>query len=147
MAEPSVAELQSIRSGVARIAKLSDGLIKLGGLRLGIDGVLAWIPGVGEIYSAGAGVYLLTQGVRAGVPVGTLASCAALLLGRTTITAIPLAGPLAADFLTAHRWSAQLILKAIDHKLAAAGIASPSSRGGSAFRMWSGKRPAGVSAA
>ncbi len=147
MAEASILELHSIRKGVERVAKLSDGLVKLGGLRLGLDGVLAWIPGVGELYSAGAGVYLLTQGVRAGVPAGTLARCAALLLGRTTITAIPLAGPLAADFLTAHRWSAKLILKAIDQKLAAAGAPVKPMPGGFARRVWSGKRPGNVSPA
>ncbi len=140
MAELSVSELQKIRDGVALMGRLSDGLVRFGPLRLGLDGVLAWLPGVGELYSAGAGVYLIAQGVRAGVPVSTLATCAALMLGRTTITAVPLAGPLAADLLTAHRWSAKLMLKAIDARLAALGApVQPVKRGFGG--LWSGKRP------
>jgi hypothetical protein len=138
--ELTVSELQAIRRQVELIGRLSDGLVRVGPLRLGIDGVLAWLPGVGELYSAGAGAYIIAQGVRARVPVSTLASCAALMLGRTTITAIPLAGPLAADLLTAHRWSARLMLKAIDARLAALGAPVRPARRGFG-RLWSGRRP------
>ena len=140
MADLDVAELLAIRKRVEQVGKLSDGLVKLGGLRLGLDGVLAWIPGVGELYSTAAGGYIIYQGFRAGVPVGTLASCAALLLGRTTVTAVPLAGPLAADFFTAHRWSVKLILKAIDQKLAAMGSPVRPAEG-FMRRAWSGRSP------
>ena len=44
MVEPSISELIAIRANVARIAKLSDGLVRFAGLRLGLDGILAWIP-------------------------------------------------------------------------------------------------------
>ena len=141
MLEPTVSELQDIRKRVEQVAKLSDGLVKIGGLRLGLDGVLAWLPGVGEVYSTAAGGYILYQGVRAGVPLTTLAQCGALLIGRTGITAVPLAGPLAADFFTAHRWSAKMVLKAIDRKLAVMGAPVQSMSGGFMRRMWSGKRP------
>ena len=137
----SVAELVAIRARVEQVARLSDGLVKVGVFRLGLDGMLAWIPGVGELYSTAAGGYILYQGVRAGVPASTLATCAALLLGRTTMTAVPLAGALAADVFTAHRWSARLVLKAIDRKLAEAGAPVRSARGGFAGRLWSGRRP------
>ncbi len=141
MAEATIAELTAIRARVEQVAKLSDGLVKLGVFRLGLDGLLAWIPGVGELYSIAAGGYILYQGVRAGVPIGTLATCAALLLGRTTMTAVPLAGALAADVFTAHRWSARLVLKAIDRKLAQAGAPAKPAWAGMAGRVWSGRRP------
>ena len=141
MLEPTVSELQDIRKRVEQVARLSDGLVKIGGLRLGLDGVLAWLPGVGEVYSTAAGGYILYQGVRAGVPLTTLAKCGALLLGRTGITAVPLAGPLAADLFTAHRGSAKMVLKAIDRKLAAMGAPVQPVRDGFMRRMWSGKRP------
>jgi hypothetical protein len=121
MSELSISELQSIRDNVARLGKLSDGLFRLGPFRLGLDGALAWVPGLGELYSAGAATYILVQGYRAGVPAATLATCAALLFGRTIVTAVPIAGPLAADMMTAHRWSSKLVVRAIDAKLAAAG--------------------------
>ena len=78
---------------------------------------------MGEIYSLGAAAFLLTQGARAGVPGGTLVVCAALMASRTLITAIPLAGPLVSDLLTMHKWSARLIVAAIDRKLARGGMA------------------------
>ena len=139
MVEPSVSELLALRKRVEQVGKLSDGLVRFGVFRLGVDGILAWIPGVGELYSAAAGAYILYLGVRAQAPMSTLATCGALMLGRTTIGAVPIAGALAADLFTAHRWSAKLVLKAIDQKLAAAG--SPVRPRGWMQRAWSGRRP------
>jgi hypothetical protein len=84
-----------------------------------LDGVLAWAPGVGELYSGAAAAFLLIQGLRARVPMHLLLICAGLMGSRTVITAIPLAGPLAADLFLAHRWSARILSRAIDRKLAA----------------------------
>jgi hypothetical protein len=114
-------ELRAIRDSVELVGKLSDGLVRFGPFSLGIDGVLSWIPGVGEIYNAGAAAFLLAQGARAGVPKGTLAVCGALMLTRTGVDAIPFAGAIASDLFTAHKWSAKLIARAIDKQLAAQG--------------------------
>jgi hypothetical protein len=123
--DPTPEELIRIRDSVAVIGRLSDGLFRLGPLRLGIDGVLSWIPGIGELYSTGAAVFIIAQGVRAKVPVQTLAVCAALMGSRTVISAVPLAGPLAADFFLAHRISARLVIKAIEAKLPVADRTPP----------------------
>jgi hypothetical protein len=98
-------------------------------LSLGIDGILSWIPGVGEIYSGGAAAFILVQGARAAVPLPTLAAAGALLACRTAITALPLAGPVAADLFTAHRWAAALIVRAIDRELDGEPSGDPSPRG------------------
>jgi hypothetical protein len=116
---PREPDLNAIRRGVDAVGRLSDGLLRIGPWGLGVDGLLSWIPGVGEAYSALAAAYLLVQGARARVPVGTLAAAAALMGGRTLVTAIPLVGPLAADALTLHRWSARLIVRAIDRRIEA----------------------------
>jgi hypothetical protein len=100
---------------------MSDDLIHIGPFRIGLDGLTAWIPAAGEIYSALAASFLLVQGYRARVPAGTLLIAAALMGGRTLIEAFPLLGPLAADLLTLHRMSARLIIAAIDRRLAAEG--------------------------
>ncbi len=110
-------QLVKIRDSVALVGRLSDGLLKFGPLSLGIDGVLSWVPGLGEAYSVAAGAFILVQGVRAGVPAGTLVLAGGLMLSRTAVSAIPLAGPLTADLFTAHRWSARLVVSAIDRKL------------------------------
>jgi hypothetical protein len=62
------------------------------------------------------------QGARARVPLPVLAAAALLLIFRTAISAIPLAGAAAADIFTAHRWAAALIVRAIDRQL---GLVTP----------------------
>ena len=90
--EPS--ELRSIRDSVSLVGRLSDSLVRLGPFSLGIDGVLSWIPAVGEIYSLGAGAFILGQGVRAGVPASVLARAAVILGLRTFGDAVPIRRPL-----------------------------------------------------
>jgi hypothetical protein len=108
---------RAIRDSVATVGHLSDSLLRLGPLSLGVDGILSWVPGLGEIYSFAAAAFILVQGARAEVPVSTLVAAGALLACRTAITAVPLAGPVAADLFTAHRWAAAMIVRAIDRRL------------------------------
>ncbi|MHB8530806.1 MAG: DUF4112 domain-containing protein [Caulobacteraceae bacterium] len=110
-------DLEAIRRSVERLGILSDGLVRLGPFGLGLDGILDWIPGAGEIYSVAAGAFLLVQGARARVPIQTLLLAAGLMGARTLVTAIPLAGPPIADLLLAHRWSARLIARAIQRRI------------------------------
>ncbi len=58
-------ELRAIRDSVSWVGRLSDSLVRFGPFSLGIDGVLSWIPGVGEVYSTLAGGFIVVQGVRA----------------------------------------------------------------------------------
>jgi hypothetical protein len=52
------------------------------------------------------------------VPISVLLVCAGLMLSRTAVSAIPVAGSAAADLFTAHKWSARLIVRAIEKRLA-----------------------------
>ncbi len=110
-------ELRAIRDSVSWVGRLSDSLVRFGPFSLGIDGVLSWIPGVGEVYSTLAGGFIVVQGVRAGVPTSVLGAAALLLIFRTAISAVPLAGAAAADLFTAHRWAAALIVRSIERRL------------------------------
>jgi hypothetical protein len=113
----SDAELRSIRDSVAVVGRLSDSILRLGPFSLGIDGVLSWIPGIGELYSTLAGGFIVLQGARAGVPVPVLAGAVLLLGARTMASAVPMAGALFADVFTAHKWAARMIVAAIDRQL------------------------------
>jgi hypothetical protein len=138
----SETELRAIRDSVAFVGRLSDSLVRLGPFSLGIDGVLSWIPGVGELYSTVAGGFIVVQGARAGVPPAVLAGAAALLLLRTTVSAAPIAGALAADVFTAHKWAAAMIVRAIDRRLGEAPApAAPGPRSVGPSAGW-GLRPA-----
>ena len=117
MAHLSDPELISIRDSVAWVGRLSDSLIKVGPLSIGIDGVLSWIPGVGEAYSTVAGAFILIQGARAGAGAHVILASAALMGSRTVLTAVPFIGPAFADVFLAHKWSARMIVAAIDRKL------------------------------
>lgn len=114
----TLSDLESLRDSVQLVGKLSDSVFGVGPLSIGLDGVLSWIPGLGEIYSAAAGTFIIVQGARAGVPKRTLVAAAGLMLSRTAISAVPLAGPLAADMFMAHKWSANMVASAIDRKIA-----------------------------
>ena len=113
------AELRSIRDSVSLVGRLSDSIVRLGPFSLGIDGVLSWIPAVGEAYSLGAGAFILVQGARAGVPASVLATAALVLGIRTLGDIVPIAGPLFADVFTAHKWAAKMVVRAIDERLGA----------------------------
>ncbi|HEV2365697.1 MAG TPA: DUF4112 domain-containing protein [Caulobacteraceae bacterium] len=110
-------DLEAIRRSVLRIGTLSDGLIHFGPFGIGLDGILDWIPGAGEIYSVAAGAFLIVQGLRAKVPIIVLVIAAALMAMRALITALPLAGPPIADLFLAHRWAARLIARAIERRI------------------------------
>jgi hypothetical protein len=113
----SDAQLRSIRDRVSLVGRLSDSIVRIGPFSLGIDGVLSWIPAVGELYSAAAGLFMLVQGARAGVRTSVLAQAALVLTMRTLGDAVPFAGPVFADLFTAHKWAANMIVAAIDEQL------------------------------
>jgi hypothetical protein len=107
-------DLQRLKASVERVGRLSDGLFRLGPISIGLDGILSWIPGAGELYGLAAAVFILVQGARARVPAHILLTCAAMMGGRTVISAIPWVGPAIADLITTHKWSARMIARAID---------------------------------
>lgn len=116
-------DLRAIRDSVAFAGRLSDGLIRIGPFNLGLDGVLAWVPGLGDVYSALAGGFIVVQGARAGVA-GAVLGGAALLIGcRTVVGAVPIAGSAFADFFTAHKWAAAMIVRDIEARLGANDLA------------------------
>ncbi len=123
--ELTPAELIKVRDSVATIGRLSDSLVRFGPFRLGLDGVLSWVPGIGELYSTGAAIFIIAQGLRARVPLHILAACAAMMGSRTVVSAVPLAGPLVADLFLAHRLSAKMVVKAIDAMLPVAERTAP----------------------
>lgn len=118
----STRDLEAIRDSVAFVGRLSDSIVRVGPFSLGVDGVLSWIPAVGEVYSAAAGGFILVQGARAGVPTSTLAAAGLLLGARTLGNVVPLAGALFADVFTAHKWAARMVVEAIDRRLMAQGM-------------------------
>ena len=75
-----------------RIKKLSDNLIKIGPWGLGLDGVLAWVPAAGTIYSLGSGGLLLYEGVQAKASAWTITRMAAYMAVNSAMSDVPIIG-------------------------------------------------------
>ena len=113
-------DIHNRRASIERIGKLSDSILKLGPFGIGLDGILAWIPGVGQIYSLAAGLFLLMEGARARVPLSALLKVSTIVLARTgidtgnLIPGVNVASGVIVDLFRGHKWAADILTKAID---------------------------------
>ena len=99
-----------------RIRKLSDRVVGVGPWGIGLDGVLAWVPVAGIVYSLGAGGLLLYEAGKAGASNATLARMAAYLGVDTLMDGVPIVG-WALDFVfTGHAFAARALQKDIERR-------------------------------
>jgi hypothetical protein len=75
-----------------RIKRLSDSLVKIGPWGIGLDGVLAWAPAAGTIYSVGSGALLIYEGVQAKASAWTLTRMAAYMVVNSAMSDVPVVG-------------------------------------------------------
>ncbi len=76
-----------------RLSRLLDTAIPLpGGFRMGLDGIIGLIPGVGDMVGGLLSTYILAEGARAGASKSTLIRMAWNILVEVVIGAIPLFG-------------------------------------------------------
>ena len=110
--------------------KLSDRLFQVGPFKVGLDGVLTWIPGVGDAYTLGAGGYLLYHATRAKASKRTLTKMGLLLGTDALIGSVPLLGD-AFDFSSrAHGRSARILRAELNERQAQVGPAPPAGGAG-----------------
>lgn len=107
-------DLHNIRNNVERVKKLSDNVVGIGPLGIGLDGLLTWIPGAGELYSLGAGGLIIMDAVRARAAPMIVVQIAAIILIDTVAGALPVAGKVADMLFTGHKWSADMLTKHMD---------------------------------
>jgi hypothetical protein len=126
-------EVNNLRAGIARIGKLSDSIAGVGPFKIGLDGILAWVPVVGTVYSSAAGIVMLWLGLRARVPLSILMEATTILGLRTAAAAVgevvlPVIVPteVLVDFFRAHKWAADMMLKSIDNTVYVEGPRHPS---------------------
>lgn len=78
---------------VQRLAWLLDESVRLpGGFRVGVDGLLGLVPGIGDLSGAAISAYLIYQAHQMGAPRTLLARMATNVALETTIGSIPLIG-------------------------------------------------------
>lgn len=114
---PDPRTLHDVRDRVARFRRLSDGML-FG--YVGLDAATGLLPGVGALYSAGGGLWLLRQAARARCSRRTMGYGTGLVAADVVVGAVPVLGDLMDVFLRSHAWFANRILEDIDTRLAAA---------------------------
>ena len=97
-----------------RIKRLSDKLVKVGPVNLGVDGVIAWIPGANAVYSVGAAGLLLAEAVNAGAKQSTIARMAAYLLADSAASGVPVVGWAVDTFFRGHALAANALQRDIE---------------------------------
>lgn len=99
-----------------RIRKLSDNLIGIGPWGLGIDGILAWVPVAGTVYSVGAAGLLLHEAIQAGASRVTLLKMAAYLGVDSLSSGVPVLGWAVDTLFTGHAYAAGALQKDIEQR-------------------------------
>jgi hypothetical protein len=98
------------------IKRLSDRLIGIGPFGIGLDGVLAWVPGVGLAYGLGAGGVLLYHAMQAKASAATLARMAAYLAADNLSDTVPMLGWAVDTLFPGHLMAAKALQKDIESK-------------------------------
>ena len=96
------------------IRRLSDRIVGLGPIGIGMDGVLAWVPGANMLYSVGAGGLLLAHAVRAKASGATLTRMAAYLAADSASSGVPVIGWAIDTLFPGHLMAARALQKDIE---------------------------------
>jgi cytochrome b subunit of formate dehydrogenase len=131
-------DVRRIYDSVDTVKRLSDRIIGIGPINIiGLDGILAWFPGVAPVYSVLAGGFILLQGARARCDLVTLVAAFIVLAMDSGISlfdglvpVIP-AGSILDTFFQGHLYAAHMIQKDIEKTHYVEGSASQAHRDGS----------------
>lgn len=81
------------RSAAESFSRLMDTAVRLpGGFRIGLDGIIGLIPGVGDAATGMVSLWLLREAHREGLPNSALLRMGGNILIDTTLGAVPLVG-------------------------------------------------------
>ena len=106
---------QSWRSA-ERIKRLSDRLVGIGPFGIGLDGVLAWVPGANIVYSLGAGGILFIEALRGGAAPLTLLRMLVYLLTDAATSEVPIIGWAIDTIFPGHLMAANALQKDIESR-------------------------------
>lgn len=114
MAKKTVADIEKIRGRVDRVKRLSDRVVGVGPFGVGLDGVMAWVPVAGPVYSVGAAAYLFWNAFETKAPPQTLARMAGYLLLDSASSSIWGLGSAVDFFFPGHLMAGKALLKHVD---------------------------------
>lgn len=84
---------KSSPSNIRRLAWLLDSSIRLpGGFRIGLDGIIGLIPGVGDLLASSLSMYIIGQAARLNVPAIVLVRMVENVALELVVGSIPVIG-------------------------------------------------------
>jgi hypothetical protein len=110
-ASPTTAEAHRAWLTAEKIKLVSDRLIPIGPWGVGLDGLLAFVPVAGGLYSLAAGGWLLIEALRVRASPWTLARMTAYVAFNTATAEIPIIGQTADFFFRGHLMAAVALQK------------------------------------
>lgn len=114
MARRTIGDIERIWSNVEGIKKLSDRVVGFGPFGVGLDGLVTWIPGLGIIYSVGAGAWLLFQAFNARAAPATIFRMVGYLGVDAATSEVPVAGDVIDFLFPGHLMAAKALQKDIE---------------------------------
>jgi hypothetical protein len=99
-----------------RVGQLSDNIVKIGPWGVGLDGVLAWVPGANTLYSLGAGGLLFYEGIQAGASPATLIRMGLYITANSALTEVPVFGWAADTLFRGHLMASRALKRDIERR-------------------------------
>lgn len=112
---PGTGEGKGHDAAVSQIARLLarwlDESLRIPGtnFRIGLDPILALIPGIGDFLASGSGMIILLEAVRSGVSLPVLMRMAGNMLFNTFLDVVPIVGPVASVFFKSNSRNVRLL--------------------------------------
>src|SRR5258706_7953682 len=116
MSADRTADAHRVWLAAEKIKLVSDRLVGLGPFGVGLDGLLAFVPVAGGLYSLTAGGWLILEAVRVGASPWTLARMAAYVGFNTVSAEIPIIGQTFDFFFRGHLMAATALQKEIGNR-------------------------------
>jgi len=96
-----------------KVKLVSDRLVPMGPFGVGVDGLLAFVPVAGGLYSLVAGGWLILEALRIGARPWTIARMAAYVAFNTASAEVPIIGQTFDFFFRGHLMAATALQKDI----------------------------------
>ncbi|MDC7683861.1 DUF4112 domain-containing protein [Asticcacaulis sp. BYS171W] len=115
-------DVQRVYDSVGTIKRLSDRIIGIGPINIiGLDGILAWVPGVGTVYSIGASLFIMANGIRVRMSPITFVQTSIILLIDSGVSGlesfIPFLPAITDTLFQGHLYASHIVQKEIEKTL------------------------------